>query len=162
MSGTVPQWKETIKYSDLLTLQVNAKSVNGMYLIIVGAGPEGSSLIELAVKDGHKVAIIEKDEQRAQAVLQKYDVQVFHADIAQGGILDEADADQADALIATTSDDSANLMTMFLGKERNIKTLISMVNERQHQGMFERLGVQILVDPEVIVAQHLYGLLSHE
>jgi trk system potassium uptake protein TrkA len=106
-----------------------------MYLIIVGAGPEGSSLAELALKDGHKVAIIEKDEERAQAVLQKYNVQVFHANIAQGGILDEADADQADALIATTGDDSANLMTMFLGKERGIKKLISMINDRQHQAM---------------------------
>jgi trk system potassium uptake protein TrkA len=119
-----------------------------MYLIIVGAGPEGSSLAELALKDGHKVAIIEKDEERAQAVLQKYNVQVFHANIAQGGILDEADADQADALIATTGDDSANLMTMFLGKERGIKKLISMINDRQHQAMFERLGVQVLVDPK--------------
>jgi trk system potassium uptake protein TrkA len=131
-----------------------------MYLIIVGAGPEGSSLAELALKDGHKVAIIEKDEERAQAVLQKYNVQVFHANIAQGGILDEADADQADALIATTGDDSANLMTMFLGKERGIKKLISMINDRQHQAMFERLGVQVLVDPKVIIAQHLYSFLG--
>lgn len=133
-----------------------------MYLIIVGAGLVGSSLVELALKDGHKVAIVEADEERAQAVLQEYDVQVFHANIAEGGILDEADADKADALIATTSDDSANLMTMFLGKERNIKTLISMVNDREHQGMFERLGVQVLVDPEVIVAQHLYGFLRQQ
>ena len=131
-----------------------------MYLIIVGAGPEGSSLAELALKDGHRVTIIEKDEKRAQAVLQKYDIQVFHANIAQGGILDEADADQADALIATMEDDSANLMTMFLGKERGIKKLISMINDRQHQAMFERLGVQVLVDPEVIIAQHLYSSLG--
>ena len=133
-----------------------------MYLIIVGAGLEGSSLAELALKNGHKVAIVEKDEERAQAVLQKYNVQVFHANIAQGGILDEADADQADALIATTGDDSANLMTMFLGKERGIKKLISMINDRQHQAMFERLGVQVLVDPEVIIAQHLYSFLGEE
>jgi len=131
-----------------------------MYLIIVGAGLEGSSLAELALKNGHKVAIVEKDEERAQAVLQKYNVQVFHANIAQGGILNEADADQADALIATTGDDSANLMTMFLGKERGIKKLISMINDRQHQAMFERLGVQVLVDPEVIIAQHLYSFLD--
>ncbi|WP_242072553.1 NAD-binding protein [Microcoleus sp. FACHB-68] len=39
-----------------------------MYLIIVGAGPEGSRLVELALKDGHRVSIIEKDEKRAQAV----------------------------------------------------------------------------------------------
>ncbi|HEY9693039.1 MAG TPA: NAD-binding protein [Oculatellaceae cyanobacterium] len=131
-----------------------------MYIIIVGAGAVGSSLIKLALQNDHKVAMIESDQERAQAVLQNYDVQVFHANIAQGGILDEADADNADAIIATTGDDSANLMTMFLGKERGIKTLISMINDPQHQGMFERLGAQVLVDPEVIIAKHLYNFMD--
>ncbi len=103
-----------------------------MNLIIVGASPEGVSLEELALKDGHNVAIIEASEERALEVLQEYDIKVFHANITQGGILDEAGADQADAIIATTSDDSANLMTIFLAKERNIPTLISMVHEKEH------------------------------
>lgn len=131
-----------------------------MYLIIVGAGPEGASLAALALKDGHKVAIVESNEQRAREAVEQYDIKVFHASIAKGGILDEAKADRADALIATTSDDSANLMAMVLGKEYGIKTLVSMVNDSEHQAMFERLGVQVMVDPEVVVARHLYGLLK--
>lgn len=133
-----------------------------MYLIIVGAGLEGCRLVQLALNDGHEVAVIEANAERAQAVLQKYDVQVFHANIAKGGILHEVEADRADALIATTGDDSVNLMTMFLGKECGIKTLISIVNESQHQVMFERLGVQVLVDPEIVIAQHLYSFLRHQ
>jgi len=130
-----------------------------MNLIIVGAGLEGCSLAELALKNSHNVAIIEASEERARVALQKYNIKVFHANIAEGGILDEAGADEADALIATTSDDSANLMAMFLGKERNIPTLVSMVNEKEHQAMFERLGVHVIVDPEIIIARHLYSLL---
>jgi trk system potassium uptake protein len=131
-----------------------------MNIIIVEAGLEGCSLAELALQDGHRVAIIEANAERAQSVLHKYDVQVFHANIGTGGILDEAGADRADALIATTGDDSANLMAMFLGKERQIPTLISMVNESEHQQMFERLGVQVMVDPEVVIARHLYDLVQ--
>lgn len=131
-----------------------------MYLIVVGAGPEGSSLIDLALQNGHEVVLIESDEERARIVLQKHDIKVFNADIAAGGILDEASAHRADALVATTSDDSANLMAMFLGKEYGIKTLVSMVNQGQHQSLFERLGVQVLINPEVIVAKHLYQLLQ--
>ncbi|MGB3204878.1 MAG: NAD-binding protein [Crinalium sp.] len=133
-----------------------------MYVIIVGAGSVGASLVKLALQNNHQVAIIESHKERAQAVLQKYDVKVFHAKIAQGGILDEADADKADAIIATTGDDSANLMAMFLGKERGVKTLISMINDPEHQGMFERLGVQVIVDPEVIIAKHLYNFLDQK
>lgn len=131
-----------------------------MNIIIVGGGLEGCSLAELALRDGHRVTIIEANAERAQSVLQQYSVQVFHAKIGAGGILDEAGADSADALIATTGDDSANLMAMFLGKERQIPILISMVNESEHQQMFERLGVQVMVDPEVIIARHLYHLVQ--
>jgi trk system potassium uptake protein TrkA len=47
-------------------------------------------------------------------------------------------------------------MTMVLGRDAGIETLIAVVNDPRHQQMFERLGVHVLVDPEVIVARHLY------
>jgi trk system potassium uptake protein TrkA len=130
-----------------------------MYLIIVGAGTVSSFLIKIALEEGHDVAIIERNEHLAQQALEKYDIQVFHANIVQENILEEAGASRAHALIATTGDDAVNLMTMFLGVEYGIKTLISIVNERAHQGMFERLGAQVLVDPEAIIAHYLYRLL---
>ncbi len=131
-----------------------------MYLIVVGAGPEGSSLIDLALKDGHEVALIETNEERARKVVQNYNVNIFQADIAEGGIMEEAGADRADGIIATTRDDTANLMAMFLGKEYGIKSLVSLVNEPQHQKLFQRLGVRIFTDPEVVIAKHLYHLAT--
>lgn len=127
-----------------------------MYLIIVGAGPVGASLVEMTVRDGHNVVLIESNEGRAKVASERFDARVLHADIAEGGILEEAGADKADAIIATTSDDSANLMAMVLGRDGGIKTLVAVVNDPRHQPMFERLGVHVLVDPEVIVARHLY------
>ena len=131
-----------------------------MYLIVVGAGPAGSSLIDLAFKEGHEVALIETNEEQARKVVQNASVSVFQADIAEGGILDEAEAGRADGIIATTRDDAANLMAMFLGKEYGIKSLVSLVNEPQHQKLFQRLGVRIFADPEVVIAKHLYHLVA--
>jgi trk system potassium uptake protein TrkA len=130
-----------------------------MYLIVIGAGEMSSFFVQMALDEGHDVALIESDEQRARAILDKYDIMVFQASIGQGDILNEAKVDKADAIIATTEDDAANLMAMFLGVEHEIKTLISIVNERAHQGMFKRLGVQVLVDPEAIIAHYLFKLL---
>ena len=130
-----------------------------MYLIIVGAGLVGSKLMELALNDGHDVAVIEEDEERAQEVAASHDVLVIHGNVARGGIIDEAGIAKADALVATTTDDSDNLMAMFMATEHEIRTLISVVNDQKHKRLFERLGVHVLVDPENIVAQHLYGIL---
>ncbi|MFW6358613.1 MAG: potassium channel family protein [Chroococcales cyanobacterium] len=133
-----------------------------MNIIIIGASPTGASLIELALESGHKVTLIEENEERARQILEQHNITVLNADIAKGGILDEAKADQADALVATTNDDSANLMAIFLGKKHGIKKLAVMLNNRQHKEMFEKLGVNVLVDPATIIAQRLYSFIESE
>ncbi|QDT52119.1 Trk system potassium uptake protein TrkA [Caulifigura coniformis] len=132
---------------------------SSMYIIVVGCGSIGSRMIELAIADRHEVVLIEERADRAEAAARRYDARVLHANIAHGDILKEAGGDKADALIATTSDDSANLMTMFLGRQAGIRSLVTLVSQTDHVPLFERLGVQILTDPDVIVARHLYGFV---
>ena len=59
-------------------------------------------------------------------------------------------------LVATSHDDAENLMAVLLAKEHNIPRLVSTVNVAEHRSMFERLDVETLVDPEVLVARHLF------
>lgn len=131
-----------------------------MYVIVVGAGALGSRLVELLLRDEHDVALVEADKKLAKEASDRFDAMVLHAHVAQDGILDEAGAEKADVLVAATDDDSANLMAMFLGSEQGIKTLVSVVNIPSHKKLFERLGVHVLADPEVIVARHLYSLVK--
>lgn len=132
-----------------------------MHIIIVGAGPVGDSLTGLALKLGHDVAVIEEDEARAEAAAEKHDALILKAAIAEADIMEEAGARKAGALIAATTDDSANLMAMVLGQEYEIENLISVVNHKYHGNLFDRLGVRTLVDPEILVAQHLLDLVLH-
>ncbi|MEM7590713.1 MAG: NAD-binding protein [Cyanobacteria bacterium P01_A01_bin.83] len=131
-----------------------------MYLIIVGASAVGKQLVSIIKEQGHKVAVIEKQEQRAREIMQQFDVQVFHADIAQKNILEEANVAKADGIIATTKDDAVNLMTMVLGKHYQVENLITLLQEAEHQTMFEKLGVQVLSNPEKVVAQKLFSLVD--
>ena len=132
-----------------------------MQIIVVGAGAVGEYLVRLALEAGHDVVLIEADGERAEHCAKTYDAQVLHAAIGEDGILDEAGADQADALIATTEDDSINLMAMVLGQEYEIENLTSTVNSNHRKGLFDRLGVNTLVDPEVLAARHLLDLVLH-
>lgn len=132
-----------------------------MYIIIVGAGPIGIGLAELALNERHNVVVIEGDEERARVILQKYDLQVFNLDIADKGVLDEVNVKRADALIATTEDDKVNLMAMALGCEAGVERLITTVNVEGHEPLFERLGATILESPQRVVAEHLFGFLRY-
>ncbi|WP_036482036.1 TrkA family potassium uptake protein [Myxosarcina sp. GI1] len=131
-----------------------------MYFIIVGGAAVARYFVSIAVEEGHRVTVIEKNKSRARTILQQYDVKVLNADISQGDILDEAEAKRADAIIATTEDDSVNLMAMLLGKERDVKHLVAMVQNREHKQMFEKLGVRVLTDPEMIIAKKLYSFVG--
>ena len=131
-----------------------------MYLIIIGAGDVSKQLVSVAKEKGHKVAIIEKEADRARKIMQEFDVSIFQADIAGAKVLEEADASRADAIIATTKDDSVNLMAMVLGKQYGVKNLITLLQEKEHQAMFEKLGIQVLSDPEKLIAQKLYSFID--
>lgn len=132
-----------------------------MHIIIVGAQPVGEHLMKLAVEAGHDVTLIEPEAAIAEQCSQNYDVQVLQARIDEEGILDEADAHHAGALIATTGDDSVNLMAMVLGREYEIDNLVSTVNSKHRKSLFEHLGVSTLVDPEVLAARYLLHLTMY-
>jgi len=90
---------------------------------------------------------------------ERFDARVLHASISDGQVLEEAEVAQANCLVATTDDDAANLMAMVLGREESVPTLVSVVNDTHHRALFERIGVHVLMDPEAIVARHLYSIL---
>ena len=132
----------------------------GVYIIVVGAGAIGTNLIEIAVRDHHNVAVIERNPKRAEEISRDYDVLVVQADAASAEALHEARAERADALITTTRDDATNLMAIFLGKEQGIPSLVSVVNHKEHLALFQELGATTMENPEEIVAEYLYNSIK--
>ncbi|HPD06705.1 MAG TPA: TrkA family potassium uptake protein [Candidatus Bipolaricaulis sp.] len=132
-----------------------------MYLIVVGAGGIGSAIIDLAVRDRHNVAVIERDPKKAEAIIRRYDVLVFNADAASADILREAGAERADALIATTHDDATNLMVIAAAGDLGVPTIVAVVNNPEHADLFRRLGAHVMENPDIIVAGYLYHSAWH-
>ena len=130
-----------------------------MLIVIIGAGTVGSSLVERALATGsNDVVVVESDPQLAETCAQRFDARVLAMDVGDEGFAQESQLDRAEALIATTDDDSTNIMAMLLGQEAGIGTLTSTVNREAHVAMFRRLGVRVLADPERLVAQHLLDI----
>lgn len=127
-----------------------------MYVIVVGAGRTGSTVIELATRDDHEVVVIEENTELAEEVSATYDCMVINADAASKDILLEAGIQEADALISTTEDDSVNLMISMLGKQYGVETLVSSINDPSHMELFEDLGVNIVESPHHLNGQYLY------
>ena len=131
-----------------------------MYMIIVGAGSIGTSLIDIAVREKNNVVVIEASSERAREISTKYDITVLSGDATSAETLREAGSERADSLIVTTSDDAVNLMVVSIAAELDIASIVSIVNETEHGDFFRRLGASVMENPEDVVAHHLYNAVK--
>jgi trk system potassium uptake protein TrkA len=131
-----------------------------MYIIVVGAGRVGESLVKIATERKHNIAVVDKDESRCSEIAEKYDVMAIYGDSTIKSILEDAGARRADALAATTNDDAVNLLTVLVGRELKIPSLVSLVSQPEHALMFRRIGVNVMENPASAVAEYLYRILQ--
>ena len=132
-----------------------------MYVIIIGAGRTGSTVIDLATQDDHEVVVIERDTELAEEVSATYDCLVINADAASKDVLLEAGIEETDALISTTENDSVNLMVTMFGKQYGVETLVSSINDPTDMELFEDLGISIVESPHQLNGQYLYRAVQN-
>ena len=131
-----------------------------MYMIIVGAGSIGTSLIDLSVKEKNNVVVIDSSPERGRDISSKYDVTVLTGNATSAETLREAGSERADALIVTTSDDAVNLMVVSIAADLGIPSIVSVVNDEDHADFFRKLGANVMENPEDVVAHHLYNTVK--
>ena len=127
-----------------------------MFIIVIGLGGIGRTLVATAISHGNSVAVIDRSEERCTEILEDYDVLAITGNSTEHEILTEAGIERADALVATTSDDAVNLMTCWLSKRFKVPQVVSIVNQKHHSAMFTEVGVQISENPDELVADRLY------
>jgi trk system potassium uptake protein TrkA len=131
-----------------------------MYIIIVGAGDIGTPLIEIAIRSGNEVVVIEKDDTKADQVASEHDCLVLNADATTKEILEDAGATQADAMISTTDQDATNIMVCLLAKELDIPSVVSVVHNPEHMGLYKQIGVNTMENPQQLIAEYLYRAVA--
>jgi len=127
-----------------------------MYIVIVGAGDIGTPLIEIATTGGNEVVVIEEDEERADRAASEFDALVLNDDATVKETLEDAGIAQADALISTTDQDATNIMVSLLAKELDIPRIVSVVHSPEHMALFGRIGVNVMENPQRLIAEYLY------
>jgi trk system potassium uptake protein TrkA len=131
-----------------------------MYILIVGAGDTGTPLIEMATEDGNEVAVVERNHERAERAASNYDCLVVEDDATSMETLLDAGADRADALITTTDEDATNVMACLLGQELEVPNIVSVVHDPDHMNLYEQIGVNVVENPQQLIADYLYRAIT--
>jgi trk system potassium uptake protein TrkA len=127
---------------------------------IVGGGDVGVQVAELLGPRGFLDRLVEVDRTRCWALAERlHDVQVLHGDGTNIAFLRDEQIARADALLAVTGSDEANLMTSLLARELGVERVFALVHRPGYAGVYSHLGVTGTVSPHETIAHVMRGLL---
>ena len=87
-----------------------------MRIVVVGAGVVGFHLAERLSAEGHRITIIDADQDLVHRIDERLNVQAILGNAASPRILRKAKADSADLVIAVTDRDETNIVVSLLAK----------------------------------------------
>lgn len=131
-----------------------------MYIVIAGLSNIGKNLAELLAKEGNEVLVIDRDTAKCTAIAEAFEVTAITGDASQKSTLEEARIRNAHAFVAAAGDDSENLMICMMAKEMGVKRVISLVDDAEHAETFRQAGINLQVNPDPVVAKHIYRMIS--
>ncbi|GAB6100005.1 NAD-binding protein [Halanaerocella petrolearia] len=130
-----------------------------MKIIIVGGGKKGFQLAKYCHKFGHEVTVIESNKEKINKLQNNLEVTVMLGDGTKRDCLEEAGAEEADIIVAATSNDQDNLVICQLAERQfDIERTLALVNNPGNEKLFEWLGVNQVVSSTSL----MLGLIEDE
>ncbi len=131
-----------------------------MYIIIAGIGRIGYTLAKSLSEKGHDIVLIDIDKDVCKKVSAEIDALVINGDCTKTKILEDAGIEDADIYIAVTGKEEVNLMSSLLAKSYGVNKTIARISEIEYKDVFERLGVDVVISPELIAANYIEKLIE--
>jgi trk/ktr system potassium uptake protein len=131
-----------------------------MYVVIMGGGRVGLHLAHSLVATGHDVTLIESDENLCATAAGEIDALIICGNGTDIKTLEESNIEDADVFVAATGNDEANLLSSILVKEYKIPKLIARVSNPDHEDAFHKVGIDVVVSPELTAASYLEKLIT--
>jgi trk system potassium uptake protein TrkA len=130
-----------------------------VYFVIAGGGEVGFHLAKALLEANHEVMLLESDRRRAQVIQEHLGSVVLNAPADEGRYQMEAGCPRADAVIAVTGEDPANLVICQLAKWKcNVPRVIARVNDPKNEIVFKALGI----DETISSTRVLMGVIEQE
>jgi len=138
-----------------------------MKILILGAGQVGGTLAEYLAKESFDVSLVDHDPNRLQVFADRLDIQTTVGWASHPDILRRAGADDADIIVAVTSSDEVNMIScqvcysLFRTPTKIARVRAETYSSRKGFFSKEHMPIDVLINPEHVVKQHIHELLKH-
>ncbi|HHU55608.1 MAG TPA: Trk system potassium transporter TrkA [Acholeplasmataceae bacterium] len=135
-----------------------------MKIIIVGIGKIGRNLTYFLSQENHDITVIDTNPNVIENIVGLYDVKGIVGNGASNEILQEAEIQKTDLLIASSSSDELNILCSLVGKMNGVKYTIARVRNPEYSSqinfMHHELGLNMIVNPELEAANEILQMLK--
>lgn len=137
-----------------------------MNIIIAGGGMVGATLTRQLSAEGYDLTVIDNNQAVLEDIIARYDVMAVNGNCASMPTLLQAGVNDADLLIATSSEDEINMLCCTTAHAINPKlhTIARIRNPEytdQIYAMRDTFGLSMSVNPEKRSAQEIERLLQY-
>lgn len=134
-----------------------------MHVVVVGCGRVGSELAGLLEKDGHSVAVVDKNGSAFRRLPQGFGGSTVVGFGFDRDHLLEAGVDRAGALAAVTNGDNSNILTARVAREHfGIDRVVARIYDPRRALIYQRLGIPTVATVSWATDQVLRKLLPGE
>lgn len=135
-----------------------------MKILILGAGRVGSSLAEQLVMENNDITVVDTVAENLADLQERFDLRTIVGNATSISVLEEAQASDADIMIAVTANDEANLVACLLAKQRfNTPKRIARFRSTQwvqNPDLLDAFCVDKAISPEQTVTDYLVKLIE--
>ncbi|HLF66932.1 MAG TPA: Trk system potassium transporter TrkA, partial [Gammaproteobacteria bacterium] len=138
-----------------------------MKIIILGAGHVGSTLVEHLLSERNDITLIDIDATRLKQVSERFDLRTIHGNATYPDVLESADAENADMIIAVTTFDEINMLACQIAHYL-FKTPMKIARVRAQEYMHypqlfntKALAIDVLINPEHLLTHYIQRLIEY-
>ena len=133
-------------------------------LVIIGAGNVGLEVARTLEKRPERIRVkmIERDRARAEYAADLLErTIVLNGDGLSAELLDEADIQHADAVLAVTEDDKTNILACVRAKQSGAKMAIALFNDPTLAPMIGELNIDAYINPRATTVSTILRHIRH-
>ncbi|HEY6644422.1 Trk system potassium transporter TrkA [Povalibacter sp.] len=127
-------------------------------VVIAGGGNIGFRLAQVLEVE-HQVKLIERDQRRARRISEQLsNTIVLNGDAADEDLLLEENIDSADAFVAVTNAEEANILSAMLAKRLGCHKVMALINRPAYAELVESGTIDVALSPQQVT---IGSLLAH-
>ena len=134
-----------------------------MFILVIGDGKVGHTLVEHLAREGHDVVIIDNNEEVLERTQDALDVLCVRGNGANAQTLIDAGVKKADIIIAATASDETNMLCCLIAKRLGAEYAIARVRDPEYNESLNllqhELGIDMTINPERATALEISHLL---